>query len=58
MADCGSQKQLVDGSTELGLDTNEIEQFMAANRERAEDKRHKIDRPLMNGEWPFLLKVM
>lgn len=31
---------------------------MDANFERAAGRRRLVDRPLMNGEWPILLKVM
>ena len=32
--------------------------MMDANFERAEGRRRLIDRKLMDGEWPILLKVM
>ena len=36
----------------------ELRRFMDANFERAAGRRRRIDRALMNGEWPVLLKVM
>ena len=46
------------GESELGLNLNEIQTYMDANFKRAEGHRRRIDRKLMNGEWPVLLKVM
>ena len=45
------------GTTELGLSLDEITQFMDANFRRAKQWR-LVDRMLMNGEWPVLLRVM
>jgi hypothetical protein len=45
-------------SAELGLGLAELRRFMDANFERAAGRRRRIDRALMNGEWPVLLKVM
>jgi hypothetical protein len=53
-----SQKTSSSGTTELGLSLAEITTFMDANFERAKGKRRRIDRALMNGEWPVLLRVM
>jgi hypothetical protein len=53
-----SDKTATDGSTERGLDLREITRMMDANFERAAGHRRRIDRALMNGEWPILLKVM
>jgi hypothetical protein len=53
-----SQKTSTSGTTELGLSLAEITTFMDANFERAKGKRRRIDRSLMNGEWPVLLRVM
>ncbi len=53
-----SQKTSADGSSELGLGEGEIRAFMDANFKRAVGRRRRIDRALMNGEWPVLLKVM
>ena len=53
-----SEKTSPSGTTELGLSLAEITTFMDANFKRAEGKRRRIDRALMNGEWPVLLRVM
>jgi hypothetical protein len=53
-----SDKTDRDGRTERGLDLAELERMMDANFERAAGRRRKIDRRLMDGEWPILLKVM
>lgn len=53
-----SQKTSFSGTAELGLSLAEITTFMDANFQRAEGKRRRIDRALMNGEWPVLLRVM
>jgi len=53
-----SQKNSSGGTTELGLSLAELTTFMDANFERAKGKRRRIDRALMNGEWPVLLRVM
>ena len=53
-----SQKTSASGASELGLSLDEITTFMDANFKRAEGKRRRIDRALMNGEWPVLLRVM
>lgn len=47
-----------DGSSELGLGLPELRAYMDANFARAAGRRRAIDRTLMNGEWPVLLKVM
>ena len=50
-----------EGQSEPGLDLAEITRFMDANFERAKQangQRRLIDRALMNGEFPILLKVM
>jgi len=47
-----------DGSTELGLGLAELRAYMDANFARAAGRRRAIDRALMIGEWPVLLKVM
>jgi hypothetical protein len=46
------------GGTERGLTASEIVTYMDANFERAEGHRRRIDRKLMNGEWPVLLDIM
>jgi hypothetical protein len=57
MAGFGSEKHDSDGKAELGLNIAEITRFMEANLGRAQNPR-RIDRRLMNGEWPFLLRVI
>ena len=52
------EKPNADGSSELGLGLAELRAFMDANFARASGRRRLIDRTLMNGEWPVLLKVM
>ena len=52
------RKEAADGSSELGLGLAELREFMDANYERAAGRRRRIDRALMIGEWPVLLKVM
>ncbi len=51
-------KATADGSREQGLALPELRAFMDANFERAAGRRRRIDRSLMIGEWPVLLKVM
>lgn len=51
-------KTAADGSSEPGLGLAELRTFMDANFERAAGRRRRIDRALMIGEWPVLLKVM
>lgn len=58
LAGFGSDKRMADGGTELGLDAEEIGQFLKANWERAKGRRRAIDRGLMRGEWPVLLEVL
>ena len=53
-----SEKVDADGRTERGLGLTELIRMMDANFERAKGRRRKIDRRLMDGEWPILLKVM
>jgi hypothetical protein len=53
-----SDKTDAEGRTERGLDAAELRRMMDANFERAAGRRRKIDRKLMDGEWPILLKVM
>ena len=47
-----------DGPSELGLGLPELCTYMDANFARAVGRRRYIDRMLMLGEWPVLLKVM
>lgn len=53
-----SDKTNAQGQTERGLDSAELQRMMDANFERAQGRRRRIDRRLMEGEWPILLKVM
>ncbi len=53
-----TRKVDADGKAEAGLDLAELTRMMDANFERAAGRRRKIDRRLMDGEWPVLLKVM
>jgi len=55
-----SEKVGADGKKELGIDMKELKKFMDDNFERASDNplRRRIDRPLMEGEWPTLVKAM
>lgn len=46
------------GVAERGLGIDELRTMMDANFARAAGKRRRIDRALMNGEWPILLRVM
>lgn len=46
------------GQVERGLDALDLQRMMDANFERAAGHRRRIDRRLMEGEWPILLKVM
>lgn len=47
-----------DGMSELGLGLPELRAYMDANFARAAGRRRSVDRTLMVGEWPVLLKVM
>jgi hypothetical protein len=58
LKDFASSKASVAGSNELGLDAKELTSFMDANFKRAAGRRRLLDRSLMNGEWPVLLKVL
>jgi hypothetical protein len=46
------------GQAERGLDRDDLERMMDANFDRAAGRRRRIDRRLMDGEWPILLQVM
>ena len=52
------EKAAANGSREQGLALPELRAFMDANFERAAGRRRRIDRALMVGEWPVLLKVI
>ena len=58
LGEFATQKATTDGPTELGLGLPELRRYMDANFERAAGRRRRVDRALMNGEWPVLLKVM
>ncbi len=53
-----SEKTDAGGPAELGLDLAQLHRMMDANFERAKGRRRRIDRRLMDGEWPVLLQVM
>jgi hypothetical protein len=53
-----SDKVAEDGSVERGLSASEIVRMMDANFERAKGRRRRVDRSLMKGEWPILLRVL
>jgi hypothetical protein len=46
------------GVVERGLGIDQLRAMMDANFARAAGKRRRIDRALMQGEWPILLRVM
>ncbi len=46
------------GMVERGLGIEQLRAMMDANFARAAGKRRRIDRALMQGEWPILLRVM
>ena len=46
------------GKSEKGLTLANLTAYMDANFKRAAGRRRLVDRQLMNGEWPILLKVM
>jgi len=46
------------GRAERGLGADELLAMMDANFARAAGRRRPIDRTLMNGEWPVLLRVI
>jgi hypothetical protein len=46
------------GAAERGLGIQQLRTMMDANFARAAGKRRRIDRALMNDEWPVLLRVM
>jgi hypothetical protein len=52
------EKKCLDGSSEPGLGLDELRSYMDANFARAAGSRRIIDRTLMLGEWPVLLRVM
>ena len=58
LAEFGKDRANPAGGTERGLNAAEIKTYMDANFERAKGSRRAIDRKLMDGEFPVLLKVM
>ena len=54
----GKDRQDPAGGFERGLTLPEITAYMDANFDRAKGARRPIDRQLMNGEWPVLLRIM
>ncbi len=58
LAEFGKDRQDPSGGSERGLTAAEIVSYMDANFERAKGKRRWIDRKLMEGEWPILLRIM
>jgi hypothetical protein len=58
LRDFAEEKANDDGSSELGLGMPELRAYMDANFARAAGRRRTIDRTLMIGEWPVLLRVM
>ena len=58
LAEFGKDRQDPCGGSERGLTAAEIVTYMDANFERAKGKRRWIDRKLMEGEWPVLLRIM
>jgi hypothetical protein len=53
-----SDQSVPRGRKERGLTLPDLRRYMDANFARAEGRRRLIDRALMDGEWPVLLKVM
>ena len=58
LAEFGKDRQDPSGGFERGLTAQEITAYMDANFDRAKGARRPIDRQLMNGEWPILLRIM
>jgi mono/diheme cytochrome c family protein len=58
LASFGKDRPDPSGGSERGLTLAEITTYMDANFERAKGKRRWIDRKLMDGEWPILLRIM
>ena len=53
-----SDQRDANGRAEPGLTLDDLKRMMDANFARAKGRRRVIDRRLMDGEWPILLKVM
>lgn len=58
LANYASDQHDRQGNTEKGLRLTDLTAYMDDNFKRAAGHRRLIDRQLMNGEWPILLKVM
>ena len=58
LASFASPKPLPLGGHELGLSLPQITAMMDANFARARSTRRRVDRAMMNAEWPVLLKFM
>lgn len=58
LAGFASDKRTTDGASEPGLNAAELTTMMDQNFSRAKGHRRRIDRQLMNAEWPVLLKVL
>jgi hypothetical protein len=58
LAGFGEDQQDPSGGLERGLTLPQITSYMDANFDRAKGARRPIDRQLMNGEWPVLLRIM
>jgi hypothetical protein len=58
LATFGKDRPDPSGGSERGLSAQEITTYMDANFERAKATRRRVDRLLMNGEWPVLLNII
>jgi hypothetical protein len=58
LATFGKDRKDPSGGTERGLNSQEIDTFMAANMKRAGDQARFYYPLLMKGEWPVLLDIM
>lgn len=58
LATFASPKTSATGETELGLNQQQIQTMLEANATRANDQKRLLDRMIMNGEFPILLKVL
>src|ERR1700730_14018844 len=57
LAEFGKDRQDPCGGFERGLTDQDITSYMDANFARAKGQRRWIDRRLMNGKWPILLRI-
>ncbi len=58
LEDFATDKRDLDGKRESGFGIEELNKYMDANFNRAKGRRRAIDRLLMKGEWPVLLRIM